>query len=198
MTTSPTTITGQIIGYVRISSVGQNDQRQLDGVKLDKTFTDTASGKDIARPQLQAMLSHIRTGDHLMVHSMDRLSRSLADLETLVKDLTARGITVTFKTQALTFPAKVDGQSEKELARSILMLQMMGAVAQFERALIRERQAEGIAIAKKNKVYKGRKPSLDAAQVAELKALVEAGVAKTKIATQMGVSRATVYAYMAG
>ena len=194
MTTSPTT--GQIIGYVRTSSFGQNDQRQLDGVKLDKTFTDTASGKDTARPQLQAMLSHIRTGDHLMVHSMDRLSRSLADLETLVKDLTARGITVTFKTQALTFPAKVDGQSEKELARSILMLQMMGAVAQFERALIRERQAEGIAIAKKNKVYKGRKPSLDAEQVAELKALVEAGVAKTKIATQMGVSRATVYAYM--
>lgn len=194
MTTSLTT--GQIIGYVRISSFGQNDQRQLDGVKLDKTFTDTASGKDTARPQLQAMLSHIRTGDHLMVHSMDRLSRSLADLETLVKDLTARGITVTFKTQALTFPAKVDGQSEKELARSILMLQMMGAVAQFERALIRERQAEGIAIAKKNKVYKGRKPSLDAEQVAELKALVEAGVAKTKIATQMGVSRATVYAYM--
>ena len=196
MTTSPTT--GQIIGYVRTSSFGQNDQRQLDGVKLDKTFTDTASGKDTARPQLQAMLSHIRTGDHLMVHSMDRLSRSLADLETLVKDLTARGITVTFKTQALTFPAKVDGQSEKELARSILMLQMMGAVAQFERALIRERQAEGIAIAKKNKVYKGRKPSLDAEQVAELNALVAAGVAKTKIATQMGVSRATVYAYMVG
>ena len=196
MTTTTTTTTGQIIGYVRTSSVGQNDQRQLDGVKLDKTFTDTSSGKDTARPQLQAMLSHIRTGDHLMVHSMDRLSRSLADLETLVKDLTARGITVTFKTQALTFPAKVDGQSEKELARSILMLQMMGAVAQFERALIRERQAEGIAIAKKNKVYKGRKPSLDAEQVAELKALVAAGVAKTKIATQMGVSRATVYAYM--
>ena len=196
MTTSPTTTTGQIIGYTRISSVNQNDARQLDGVKLDKTFTDTSSGKDTARPQLQAMLSHIRTGDHLMVHSMDRLSRSLADLETLVKDLTARGITVTFKTQALTFPAKVDGQSEKELARSILMLQMMGAVAQFERALIRERQAEGIAIAKKNKVYKGRKPSLDAEQVAELNALVAAGVAKTKIATQMGVSRATVYAYM--
>ena len=196
MTTTTTTTTGQIIGYVRTSSVGQNDQRQLDGVKLDKTFTDTSSGKDTARPQLQAMLSHIRTGDHLMVHSMDRLSRSLADLETLVKDLTARGITVTFKTQALTFPAKVDGQSEKELARSILMLQMMGAVAQFERALIRERQAEGIAIAKKNKVYKGRKPSLDAEQVAELNALVAAGVAKTKIATQMGVSRATVYAYM--
>ena len=200
MTTS-TSITGQIIGYVRTSSVGQNDQRQLDGVVLDKTFTDTASGKNTARPQLQAMLSHIRTGDHLMVHSMDRLSRSLSDLETLVKDLTARGITVTFKTQALTFPAKVEGQSEKELARSMLMLQMMGAVAQFERALIRERQAEGIAIAKakgKGVVYKGRKASLNAAEVAELKAMVTAGVAKTKIAEQMGVSRATVYAYLKG
>lgn len=194
-----TTTTGQTIGYVRTSAADQNNIRQLDGVQLDKVFTDAASGKDTARPQLQAMLSHIRTGDHLMVHSMDRLSRSLSDLETLVKDLTTRGITVTFKTQALTFPAKVEGQSEKELARSMLMLQMMGAVAQFERALIRERQAEGIAIAKakgKGVVYKGRKAALDAAQAAELKALVAAGIAKTKIAEQLGVSRATVYAYM--
>ena len=191
-----TTTTGQTIGYVRTSAADQNNIRQLDGVQLDKVFTDAASGRDTARPQLQAMLSHIRTGDHLMVHSMDRLSRSLSDLEALVKDLTARGITVTFKTQALTFPAKVEGQSEKELARSMLMLQMMGAVAQFERALIRERQAEGIAIAKAKGVYTGRKASLTSAQVEELKTLVADGVAKTKIAEQLGVSRATVYSYL--
>ena len=189
MTTSPTTTTGQIIGYTRISSVNQNDARQLDGVKLDKTFTDTASGKNTDRPQFQAMLAHVRAGDHLKVHSMDRLSRSLADLEATVKGLTDKGVTVTFVTQGMTFT----GMSSP---MNTLMLQMLGAVSQFERALIRERQAEGIAIAKKNKVYKGRKPSLDAEQVAELNALVAAGVAKTKIATQMGVSRATVYAYM--
>ena len=192
MTTSTST-TGQIIGYVRTSSVGQNDQRQLDGVVLDNTFTDTASGKNTDRPEFQKMLSHVRAGDHVMVHSMDRLSRSLSDLEATVKGLTARGVTVTFVSQKLTFTA---GESSP---MNTLMLQMMGAVAQFERALILERQREGIAIAKakgKGVVYKGRKASLNAAQVAELKALVVAGVAKTKIAEQMGVSRATVYSYL--
>ena len=194
MTTSTST-TGQIIGYVRTSSVGQNDARQLDGVVLDNTFTDTASGKNTDRPAFQKMLSHVRAGDHVMVHSMDRLSRSLSDLEATVKGLTARGVTVTFVSQKLTFTA---GESSP---MNTLMLQMMGAVAQFERALILERQREGIAIAKakgKGVVYKGRKASLNAAQVAELKTLVAAGVAKTKIAAQLGVSRATVYAYMKG
>ena len=189
MTTTATT--GQTIGYVRISSVGQNDSRQLDGVALDKVFTDTASGKDTERPQLQAMLAHIRAGDHLMVHSMDRLSRSLADLEATVKGLTDRGVAVTFVTQGMTFT----GVSSP---MNTLMLQMLGAVSQFERALILERQAEGIAIAKAKGVYKGRKASLDAVQVAELKASVSKGVSKVKIAEQLGVSRATVYSYIKG
>ena len=189
MTTSPTTTNGQIIGYTRISSVNQNDARQLDGVVLDKTFTDVASGKNTARPQLQAMLAHVRAGDHLKVHSMDRLSRSLADLEATVKVLTDKGVAVTFVSQDLTFT----GVSSP---MNTLMLQMMGAVAQFERALILERQREGIAIAKDKGVYKGRKASLNAVQAAELKEMVAEGVAKTKIAAQLGVSRATVYAYM--
>lgn len=191
MTTSPTTITGQTIGYARISSAGQNDSRQLDGVALDKTFTDVASGKNTDRPEFQKMLAHVRAGDHLKVHSMDRLSRSLADLEATVKGLTDRGVTVTFVTQGMTFT----GVSSP---MNTLMLQMLGAVAQFERALILERQKEGIAIAKAKGVYTGRKASLDAAQVAELKTLVAAGVAKTKIAAQLGVSRATVYSYIKG
>lgn len=188
MTTSPT---GKTIGYTRISSVGQNDARQLDGVQLDKVFTDTASGKDTARPELQAMLDYVREGDHLKVHSMDRLSRSLADLEATVKGLTARGVTVTFVSQAMTFTATSSPMNT-------LMLQMLGAVSQFERALILERQAEGIAIAKVKGVYKGRKAALTAKQVVELKASVDAGVAKTLIAKQLGVSRATVYGYLKG
>ena len=191
MTTSPTTTNGQIIGYTRISSVNQNDARQLDGVVLDKTFTDVASGKNTARPQLQAMLAHVRAGDHLKVQSMDRLSRSLADLEATVKVLTDKGVAVTVVSQDLTFT----GVSSP---MNTLMLQMMGAVAQFERALILERQREGIAIAKDKGVYKGRKASLNAVQAAELKAMVADGVAKTKIAAQLGVSRATVYSYMKG
>ena len=184
-----TTTNGQTIGYIRISSAGQNDARQLDGVALDKTFTDVASGKNTDRPEFQKMLSHVRAGDHLKVHSMDRLSRSLADLEATVKGLTDMGVTVSFVTQGMTFT----GVSSP---MNTLMLQMLGAVSQFERALILERQAEGIAIAKAKGVYTGRKASLNAVQVAELKEMVAEGVAKTKIATQLGVSRATVYSYM--
>lgn len=198
-TRAPATTTrppkGQTVGYVRVSSVGQNDARQLDGITLDKTFTDKASGKDTERPQLQALLEFVREGDTVMVHSMDRLSRTLGDLERIVKDLSGRGVTVTFTTPPLTFPGKVGGQDTKDASVSMLMLQIMGAVAQFERALILERQREGIAIAKaKGGVYKGRKPSLDASGVAELQALVAQGIPKAQIAAKLRISRTTLYA----
>ena len=124
----------------------------------------------------------------MRVHSMDRLSRSLGDLERVVKELTGRGVTVAFTSPALVFEG---GSSD---AMAMLMLQMMGAVAQFERSLILERQREGIAIAKAAGVYKGRKPSLDLAGVAELKAMVVAGVPKAQIALKLGISRTTLYA----
>lgn len=179
---------GQTVGYVRVSSVGQNDARQLDGITLDKTFTDKASGKDTQRPQLQALLEFVREGDTVMVHSMDRLARSLKDLEAIVTGLTGRGVTVSFVSQGMTFTGD-------DSPMNTLMLQMLGAVSQFERSLILERQREGIAIAKaKGDVYKGRKPSLDAAGVAELKALVSQGVPKAQIATKLGISRTTLYA----
>jgi DNA invertase Pin-like site-specific DNA recombinase len=184
------TIKGATVGYVRVSTVGQNDARQLDGVHLDTVFTDKASGKDTARPQLQAMLKHVRRGDTLRVHSMDRLSRSLSDLEAVVKGLTGRGVTVVFTSPPLTFP----GDASDSVA--MLMLQIMGAVAQFERSLILERQREGIAIAKAGGVYKGRKASLDAPKIAQLKALVADGVPKAQIAVKLGISRATVYSYL--
>ena len=191
--TAPQQVThGATVGYVRVSTAGQNDARQLDGVHLDTVFTDTASGKDTARPQLQAMLKHVRRGDTLKVHSMDRLSRSLSDLEKIVKDLTGRGVTVSFSSPPLTFP----GDASDSVA--MLMLQIMGAVAQFERSLILERQREGIAVAKAQGVYKGRKASLDAAQVAQLKGLIDAGMPKSQAALKLGVSRATVYAYLKG
>ena len=187
---------GQNIGYVRVSSAEQKDARQLEGMKFDKTYTDKASGKDMDRPQLQAMLEHVRDGDHLFVHSMDRLSRSLKDLQEVVEGLTSKGVTVTFVKENLKFQRPGTGDDAHQTAYSMLMLQMLGAVGQFERALIRERQREGIAIAKNNGVYKGRKPSLDMATTAILREMAERGVPKTDIAKAMNISRASVYEYL--
>lgn len=179
---------GQTVGYVRVSSVGQNDARQLDGITLNKTFTDKASGKDTQRPQLQALLEFVREGDTVLVHSMDRLARSLRDLEAIVTGLTGRGVSVSFVSQGMTFTGD-------DSPMNTLMLQMLGAVSQFERSLILERQREGIAVAKaKGGVYLGRKPSLDAAGVAELRALVSQGMPKAQIAVKLGISRTTLYA----
>ena len=189
MSEATTTGTGQRIGYIRVSSEGQNNERQLDGVALDMTFSEKVSGKDTNRPQLKAMLSHARKGDVIFVHSMDRLSRSLSDLEAIVTDLTKRGVTVSFKHPAMTFTGE-------DSPMSMLMLQLLGAVGQFERALIRERQMEGIAIAKTKGVYKGRKPKLDKAGVENLQQMAASGVKKVEIAEKFGISRASVYAYL--
>lgn len=177
------------IGYVRVSSVDQNTERQLDGVALDKVFTDKASGKSTDRPQLAAALDYVRDGDTLIVHSMDRLARNLDDLRKLVRDLTARGVVVQFVKESLTF-------NGDDSPMSTLLLSVMGAFAEFERSLIRERQREGIAIAKTKGVYKGRAKSLDDKQVAQLKARVDAGEKKAVIARDFGISRETLYQYL--
>lgn len=191
-----TTGSGKRIGYVRVSSADQNDARQLDGVILDKIFTDKASGKDTNRPQLKAMMEFVREGDVIFVHSMDRLSRSLSDLQSVVEDLTAKGITISFAKESLTFePPSTDSDAHKT-AYSTLMLQLLGAVGQFERALIKERQREGIAIAKANNQYKGRKPKLDKAGVENLQRMAAEGITKLNIAEKLGISRASVYAYL--
>ncbi len=124
------------IGYIRVSTTDQNTERQLDGITLDKTFTDKLSGKDTQRPQLQACLEYIREGDTLHVHSMDRLARNLMDLQGMVESLTNRGIVVQFHKESLTFTDDTNAMNK-------LMLQIMGAVAEFERSLIRERQRKG-------------------------------------------------------
>lgn len=180
---------GQQVGYVRVSSVGQNAQRQLDGIQLDKVFTDSVSGKDTSRPGLTACLGHLREGDTLNVHSMDRMARNLDDLRKMVKDLTTKGVAVRFVKEGLTFTGD-DGPM------SNLLLSMLGAVAEFERSLIRERQTEGIALAKAKGVYTGRKPTLSADKVTELKARVRAGESKVGMAREFGISRETVYQYL--
>jgi DNA invertase Pin-like site-specific DNA recombinase len=180
---------GERVGYVRVSSADQNTDRQLDGIDLDNIFTDKVSGKSTDRPQLQELLRHLRKGDHLFVHSMDRLARNLMDLRQLVQDLTARGVKVQFVKEGLTFTGD-------EGAMSPLMLSIMGAVAEFERSIIRERQAEGIKIAKTKGVYKGRKASLTYDQVEEVKIKVAAGIPKTEIAKEYKCNRETIYRYL--
>lgn len=149
---------GQKIGYIRVSSSDQNTERQLDGLELDRTFTDKVSGKSTDRPQLQEMLRFVREGDHLLVHSMDRLARNLIDLRQMVQELTKRGVRITFVKEGLTF-------NGEDAAMSVLLLSVMGAVAEFERAIIKERQAEGIRIARQKGVYKGRKAALTDEQI---------------------------------
>ena len=196
MSAAKTTSSGKRIGYVRVSSADQNDARQLESFILDKTFTDKASGKDTNRPQLQAMFEFVREGDHIYVHSMDRLSRSLRDLQEVVELMTGKGISVTFTKENLTFEPPATGADAHKTAYSTLMLQLLGAVSQFERALIKERQREGIAIAKSKKLYKGRKPALDKAEVVKLHKMVAEGVSKVEIAETLGISRASVYVYL--
>lgn len=177
---------GQRVGYVRVSTVDQNTERQLDGVDVDKRFEDKASGKDTARPALTAALEYVREGDTLVVHSMDRLARNLEDLRRTVRELTERGVRVQFVKENLTFTGDDSPMSN-------LLLSMLGAVAEFERAMIRERQREGIAIAKARGVYTGRKPALSPPQVAEVVARLAQGESAVDLAKEFGVARATVY-----
>jgi DNA invertase Pin-like site-specific DNA recombinase len=183
---------GQRIGYTRVSSVDQNNSRQLDGLMLDRVFSDHASGKDTKRPQLEAALAFIREGDTLVCHSMDRLARNLDDLRGIVLTLTKRGVKVQFVKESLTFTGE-------DSAMSHLLLSVMGAFAEFERSLIKERQREGIAVAKaKGNVYRGRVPSLTAERAALLRGRMDAGEPKAKLAREFGISRASVYNYRTG
>jgi len=143
-------MTGQRIGYIRVSTFDQNPERQLEGVKVDRAFSDKASGKDVKRPQLEALISFARTGDTVVVHSMDRLARNLDDLRRIVQTLTQRGVHIEFVKEHLSFTGE-----DSPMAN--LMLSVMGAFAEFERALIRERQREGIALAKQRGAYRGRR-----------------------------------------
>lgn len=170
------------VGYVRVSSVDQNTERQLDGVQLDKVFTDKVSGATTNRPQLQAMLEYVREGDTLHVHSIDRLARSLSDLLSLVESLNASGIAVHFHKEQLLFSGDHSPMQK-------LMLSMMGSFAEFERAMIGERQREGVAKAKANGVYKGRTKTIDDDAIREL---ISSGVSYRKAAEQLGVSLSTV------
>ncbi len=179
----------QRIGYIRVSSFDQNPERQLENVGVDQVFTDQASGKNNRRPELEALLACAREGDTVVVHSMDRLARNLDDLRRVVKKLTGRGIRIEFVKEKLVFTGE-----DSPMAN--LMLSVMGAFAEFERALIRERQREGISLAKQRGAYRGRKRSLSDGQVTELQRRASTGEAKAQLAREFGISRETLYQYL--
>jgi len=182
-------LNGQRIGYVRVSSFDQNPERQLEHVQVDRLFTDKASGKDTQRPELKRLIAFVREGDTVVVHSMDRLARNLDDLRCLVNGLTQRGVCIEFVKEHLTF-------SGEDSPMANLMLSVMGAFAEFERALIRERQREGIALAKQRGAYRGRKKALSPERVAELCRRAAAGEQKATLAREFGISRETLYQYL--
>ena len=180
---------GHRIGYIRVSSFDQNPERQLEQVEVSKIFTDKASGKDTERPALEELLAFVREGDTVVVHSMDRLARNLDDLRRLVQQLTKRGVRIEFVKECLTFTGE-----DSPMAN--LLLSVMGAFAEFERALIRERQREGIALAKQRGAYRGRKKALSSEQIDALQKRASTGEQKAKLAREYGISRETLYQYL--
>lgn len=188
----PEVVAGQKIGYARVSSKDQNLDRQLAALKKEKVFrvfTDTVSGSSTQRPGLDGALNYVRAGDQLIVVSMDRLARSLIDLHRLVDELTERGVSVKFLKEGQTY--SLDSSPVAKL-----MLGLLGSVAEFERSIIRERQAEGIAKAKARGVYKGRAKVLNEEQVVQAREWVGEGIPKAEVARRFGIGRTTLYKYL--
>lgn len=182
-------MSGKIIGYVRVSTFDQNPQRQLEGIPVDRLFTDQASGKDLKRPAFEELMAYVREGDQVIIHSMDRLARNLDHLRQVVNRLTTQGISVRFLKENLTFTGQ-----DSPMAN--LMLSVMGAMAEFERSLIRERQREGVQIAKAKGLYKGRKKSLSQEQLSELQKRIAEGEKKASLARHFNITRETLYQYV--
>lgn len=174
------------VAYRRVSSTDQRTDRQLDGMTFDEEFEDKASGGTTKRPELDACRKFLRKGDMLHVHSIDRLCRNLADLQKIVTDLTGKGVAIHFHKENLIFTGEKNPMN-------ILTMQLLGAVAEFEKALINERQREGIAAAKAKGKHMGRKCLLTADQMAEIRRRAAAGEQKLDLAREYGVARQTIY-----
>ena len=187
-------MSGKRIGYIRCSSESQNtarQEKQLAELHLDKIYTDKVSGKTLNRPELINLLDFVREDDRVICSSMDRLARNLVDLRNIVKQITDEGASIEFLKEGLIF-------SGEDSAMAKLLLNMMGAVAEFEVALLKERQLEGIAIAKTKGVYKGRAKALKPSEVVDLQAQVASGIPKATVARTFGISRKSIYNYLNG
>ncbi|TNL94607.1 recombinase family protein [Corynebacterium tapiri] len=185
-------VSGHKVGYARVSSPQQNLARQIEQLEaesVDTYFTDEASGSSRSRPGLEEALRYLRSGDQLVVTSMDRCARSLVDLHSIVDELVGKGVSVKFLKEGQVY-------SQDSTPIATLMLGLLGAVAEFERSIIRERQAEGIARAKQRGVYKGRAKALTDEQVDQARQWVVEGIPKAEVARRLKIGRTTLYAYL--
>ena len=181
------TATTQVIGYRRVSSLDQKLDRQDLPDVTGKVFEEKVSGKNTSeRPALLAMIEYVREGDVVHVHSIDRLARDLRDLQSIITQINDKGASITFLSEKLTFSSNVDDPFAK------LQLHLMGAFSEFERAIIRKRQEEGIAKKKQRGSYHNtkRKPSVDYNKLVQLHF---EGLSTYKIAAELNCSRMTVH-----
>jgi DNA invertase Pin-like site-specific DNA recombinase len=186
-------MSGKKIGYRRVSTVDQNTARQLDGIELDKAFEDKCSGRTFDRPKLKECLDYLREDDTLYVHSIDRLGRNIRELLNHIDAILAKGVNIVFVKEQMAFDP-----SRKANPTQMLYLAVLAAVADFEVAMIRERQREGIALAKQRNAYQncGRKPVLGKEQIEEIRRRHSGGEGATALAREYGCSRSTVYSVL--
>ncbi len=176
-----------IFNYLRVSTILQNTERQLLDVPCDRTYEDKLSGKDTNRPQFQLMMSNLRKGDVVNIHSLDRVGRNTKDILNLVEQIKEIGATIKFHKENLTFNGTISD------LYSDLLLTILSGFAQFERNIILERQREGIAIAKQNGKYQGGKEKFEPSDKEKIKKLIEEGVSVSQISRTMKCSRPTIY-----
>lgn len=182
-------MSGQLVAYVRVSSAGQNPDRQLAAVgEVERVFQDEKSGRNVTeRPGLSSLLQHVRLGDTVRIASMDRLARSVVDLAQLVTGLTGRGVRVEFVKERLNF------DREKTDFNATFQLHLMGAFAEMERAISKDRQREGIDLARSRGAYLGRAKRLAPSDISNARNSIRTGVSKAAVARDLKCSRQVLY-----
>lgn len=174
----------QKLAYLRVSTTEQSLCRQLHGMQFDKVFEDKCSGKDADRPGLKELIEYARQGDEIYVHDISRMARNTADLLKLVEKFASKSISLIFVKENLVFSGDSNPMND-------LMLTLLGAIYQFERSMILDRQREGIEIAKKKGKFKGKQPNQKVHQ--KIRELFQSGMSKRAISIELGCSRPTVY-----
>lgn len=173
------------IAYIRVSSLDQNEQRQVEAMQkhdIEKWFVEKISAKDTNRPKFQEMMEFVRAGDTLYIHDFSRLARSTKDLLDIVERLNHKGVVLVSNKESI----------DTSTPTGKLMLTMIGAINEFERTNLLERQREGIAIAKRNGVYKGRKAVTIPDFEKHYKRYANRAVSKAQLARELGISRPTL------
>lgn len=177
-----------IFNYIRVSTVHQNTVRQLVDVPCDREYLEKISAKDVNRPQLQAMLSNLRPGDIINVHSLDRLCRNVKDLLNIIEEVQSKGATIKFHSENLIFEPNANNPLNKAITT------IVAAMAELERNLILERVREGCYQARCAGKYKGRQPKLSEIQINELKSMI-GKYPRSKIAKHFGITTRSTYHY---